>query len=210
MKGLLITLEGIEGSGKSTQAKLLSDWLSSLGVVHILTRDPGGTFLAEKVRNLLLSSSNIIHNRAEVYLYLAARVQLVEEVIRPALNSGKTVICDRFSDSFLAYQGFARGFDLDYLKSLNSWATGELSPSLTVLLDIPVTEAFNRVKAKGFEMLDRIESEDYEFHEKVREGFLALAKEEPERIKIINAAGTQEEVFSNVVLEVSKIFAVPA
>jgi len=193
-RGVFISLEGIEGCGKSTQSKILYEYLSQIGNCVILTREPGGTSIAEKIRDLLLDPKNdSMTDTAELFLYLASRAQHVEQVIIPALNEGKIVICERFNDATYAYQGFARGLDLNLLIDLTKIATSGLEPDLTVLLDLDVEEGLLRA-----EMLknhrDRLESESIDFHNKVRNGYLTIAKNNPKRVKIIDANGTIDEV----------------
>jgi len=196
---VFVTFEGIEGCGKTTQARLLFEELLDRGFEVILTREPGGTPTAEEIRNLLLTErEENFPPLAEVFLYEAARAFHVENLIKPALSRGSIVICDRFTDSTLAYQGFGRGISVEFLKNLNEKATGGLKPNLTFLLDVPVKEAFKRLKGKE---LDRLESENLSFHERVREGFLTIAKEEPERIVVIDGTMNVESIFSLVLSE---------
>lgn len=185
---MFITLEGPEGAGKSSQCLLLADYLRSEGVQVVTTREPGGTAIGDQIRHVLHDTANTAMSAtAEVLLYSASRAQLVREVIRPALNAGKVVICDRFSDSTMAYQGFGRGLDRDMLATLTSIATGGLVPDLTLLLDLDVEVGLSRRKDQGEEM-NRLDLETVEFHRRVRRGYLALAAAEPERWVHINAA----------------------
>jgi dTMP kinase len=196
---VFVTFEGIEGSGKSTQAKLLFEELLKRGFTVTLTREPGGTPAAEEIRNVLLTEKQEkFPPIAEVFLYEAARAFHVENLIKPALERGSVVICDRFTDSTLAYQGFGRGISLEFLKELNEKATGGIKPDLTFLLDLPVEEAFKRLRRKN---LDRIESESLSFHKRVREGFLSIAEEEPERIVVIDATLDVNSIFETVLSE---------
>jgi len=182
-KGLFITFEGIEGCGKSTQSKLLCDYLRAHGYGCVYTREPGGTKLGEKIRQILLHSKSIaISNLSEVFLFEAARAEIVKEVISPALQKGKIVICDRFYDATAAYQGFAGGIPLDIIKLLNKAATGGLKPDLTILLDIDTLAGLKKAKKNG---IDRMEAKAIAYHRKVRAGYLALARKEPKRIKIV-------------------------
>lgn len=184
-----MTIEGIEGCGKSTQARRL---VERLGAKALLTAEPGGTAVGRGIRELLLNHGGEVSPRAELLLFLADRAQHVEEVIRPALAAGKTVICDRYTDSTLAYQGYGRGLSLALVRSLCAQAAGGLTPGVTLLLDVPVELGLARARRRG--KPDRIETEHLEFHERVREGFLTLAREEPGRWVVIDARGDEEEV----------------
>ncbi|ADU96384.1 dTMP kinase [Thermovibrio ammonificans] len=193
---MFITFEGIEGCGKSTQARLTYEWLLDRGYTSVLTREPGGTPAAEKVREVLLKRwEERFPPMAELFLYEAARAFHVENLIKPALQEGSIVICDRFTDSTLAYQSFGRGLSREFVALLNRKATGGLKPDLTLLIDLPVEEAFRRIAQKS---RDRMESEPLEFHRRVREGFLSIAREEPERVAVIDGRGTVSEVFERV------------
>jgi dTMP kinase len=185
LPGLFITLEGIDGSGKSTQARLLAEALRQSGRCVRLTREPGGTTAGEQIRHLVLSPERAISPEAELFLYLADRALHVLEVIRPALAAGCVVVCERYTDSTLAYQGYGRGLDLDLLRRLNALATQETAPDLTIVLDLPVEQA--RLDA---ERRDRLESEGREFAVRVAEGFRALSRAEPERVKLVDASGS--------------------
>lgn len=203
MKGLFITLEGPDGSGKSTQTRLLGNYLRDNGYDVVLTREPGGTPVAERIRQVLLDSSlSGMHFRTEVMLYAASRAQHVEELIKPALQEGKIVISDRFVDSSLAYQGYGRQAGFDLVWQVNRLAVGEIWPDLTILLDLDVTRGLNRIREKRLQLseraLDRMEREPVNFHKRVREGFLLLARQYPQRIKVISAAQTIEDVFGQV------------
>jgi len=192
--GIFITLEGIEGSGKSTQAARLAESLRAEGHAVLLTREPGGTPIAEQLRTVLLkNNSETLAAETEAFVILAARRQHVDHVIAPALQQGAVVICDRFIDSTIAYQGYARGLDLKTLRAMNTWATGGLTPNLTLLFDLPVATGLRRRQrdAAGQNRLDR---ETTRFHKQVRSGFLQLARKEPRRIKPINAARTPDRV----------------
>ena len=191
---MFITLEGPEGSGKSTQIRLLADRLLANGIPTLLTREPGGTRTGEAIRNLLQhdSSDAEMGHRTEVLLFCASRAQIVEQVIRPALAKGDWVLCDRFTDSTLAYQGFGRGFPLEELQALNRFATGGLTPDLTLLLDISVDESYQRMAQRQAEV-DRIERSERAFHERLRHGYLELAAAAPERFRIIPTACPVEQ-----------------
>lgn len=194
MQGLFITLEGGEGSGKTTLLKLLHEQLTKQGWNVVTTREPGGSRLGETIRDWVLQSRAgvAISSKAELLLFLAARAQHIQELILPALQQKKIVLCDRFNDSTIAYQGGARGLGIDYVKSLCDAACGEVVPSLTLLLD--VSPEIGLMRSKGVEKkhasageLDRIESENLQFHLKISEAFRYLAKKENERIHVINA-----------------------
>ena len=202
MGGRFITLEGGEGCGKSTQARLLAERLRAEGVGVLLAREPGGTVLAERIRALVREESDDPPNaRAETLLFLASRAQLVENVLRPALDSGKWVICDRFADSTFAYQGYGRGLDIAELKVLNAFATRGLAPDRTILLDVPPGIATARMRARELATrtaADRMENAGGDFHARLREGFRRLADAEPDRFAVIAAEGTVEEVSEKV------------
>lgn len=193
-RGIFISLEGVEGCGKSTQAKLLADHVAKLGYSVVLTHEPGGTSIAEKIREILLEPENTdMANTAELLLYLASRAQHVNQLISPALAEKKVVICERFSDATYVYQGYARGFDLTLLENVNRLATGGLEPDLTLLLDMDAESGFSRKPGKH---RDRLEKESIEFHNKVREGYLAIAQRFPHRVKVINAECSVQSVQS--------------
>ena len=182
---LFITFEGSEGCGKSTQAKALWRKLARLGIPVELTHEPGGTALGNQLRRTLKKGhQDKISPLAELFLFAACRIQLVTEVIRPSLRQGKVVICDRFADSTTAYQGYGRGLNLETIKKINELATQEVKPNLTILLDIPTQKGLGR---KPSATNDRFEAEDIAFHNKVRDGYLKLAAEEPERWLVIDA-----------------------
>ncbi len=194
MPGLLITFEGIEGSGKSTLAKFLYDYLKSKGINCVLTKEPGGTRLTQKIRELILDVHNQMNPLTELFLYLADRAQHVEEIIKPALKENKVVISDRYSDATIAYQGGGRHLPKGTLKELNKIATSGITPDLTILLDVPPDKALKRIRQK-----DRIESENIEFHRAVRVEYLRLAKESPGRIKILDASKSLDELKKEVI-----------
>jgi dTMP kinase len=190
-RGYFITLEGIEGSGKTTQAERLRDLLARRGLDVVVTREPGGSPIAEKIREILLDPRNRkMVALTELFLYEASRTQHVAEVIRPALEAGKTVICDRFFDASTAYQGNARGLDMETVERLNLLATGGIVPDLTIVLDLPAEVGLRRLKRSR----DRIESEAIEFHERVRQGYLKLARLYPDRIKVVDASGGIDDI----------------
>lgn len=201
-RGIFISFEGIEGCGKTTQAKRIRSCLEKKDFCVILTREPGGTKISEKIRCISGDSKNkALTSRAELFLFLAARAQHVEEIIKPALKEGKVVISDRFSDATSAYQGYGRGLDLKLIDNLNRAATGGLKPKLTILLDLPPEVGLMRAKMRAKAQnsaSDRFESEKIEFHRRVREGYLALARQFPERIKVVKADRQMKEVFESV------------
>ncbi len=211
MKGKFITFEGPEGSGKSTQVRLLASYLKNRGYDVVTTREPGGTGIGDAVRAILLNPElSEMGNVTELLLLAASRAQNVHERVEPALERGSLVLCDRFTDSTLAYQGYGRNFDLDLLHSLNRIATGGVMPGLTILLDLPVEVGLERAKALDKENAkdgegDRFEQEDIEFHRRIRNGFLKQAGEEPERIKVVEV---KEEIESThrLVREVADTF----
>lgn len=182
--GTFITLEGPEGAGKTTQVKLLSKTLSSVGIDHVITRDPGGTPLGKQIRRILLNPENPVEPMAELLLYQADRAQHVAEVILPSLKQGKMVICDRYIDSTMAYQGYGRNIDFALIEQLNQMSTGGLRPELTILFDIESADGLARLHPGGH---DRLEREAIEFHRSVRAGYLDLAKKEPERWRVLDA-----------------------
>ena len=190
-RGIFITFEGTEGCGKSTHARLLFDHLKRFGYDCLLTREPGGTGAGEKIRDILLHSDSIdIEDMTELFLFEAARAQIVKEVIYPAILKKMIVICDRYSDATLSYQGHGGGIEPDLIKKLDIIATGGLVPDLTLLLDIDVTTGLVRAKAKG---CDRIEKKSLSYHRRVRRGYLAIAKKETRRVKVIPVAGHIED-----------------
>jgi dTMP kinase len=193
--GIFITLEGIEGSGKTTQIELLKELLTANGFEVLLTREPGGSPIGEKIRHILLDTANAaMEPLTELFLYEASRTQHVEEVIGPALKAGKAVLCDRFYDASTAYQGYARGIGAASVADLNLVATGGQKPDLTIVLDLPVSDGLRRLG----QSLDRIEGEEATFHEKVRRGYLEIAKTEPARVKVVDASGSPEATFAKV------------
>jgi dTMP kinase len=209
MTGLFITAEGIEGSGKTTQIQLLDRLIRASGHNTVLTKEPGGTGLGERVRAILLDPQEEgMDARTELFLYAASRRQHVVELIRPSLERGAIVLCDRFTDATLAYQGFGRLLDLDRLRSINDWATNGTAPDVTLIFDVPEALGLERAKARN-RMLDlqresRLEGEDMRFHRRVREGYLALAAENPQRYAVIDARGSVEEVFARTVAELNR------
>jgi dTMP kinase len=188
-RGRFITLEGIEGAGKSTVAQLASEWLAARGITARVTREPGGTPLAERVRKIVLERGpEAVSPRAETLLMFAARSIHVENLIRPALERGEWVICDRFTDATRAYQGYGRGMDLGWIEQLAAAIHGDLQPDCTLLLDLPVEVGLSRARGRSGMAADRFEAERSEFFERVRQGYLALAHHEPERVRVIDAS----------------------
>lgn len=184
-QGILISLEGVEGSGKSTQLNLLAEYLESLGRKVLKVREPGGTELGERVRTLLLEEGGAkISPLAELFLYFASRAQLVEEVLRPALGAGFVILCDRYMDATVAYQGYGRGLDVASIETINRLIVSDALPDLTFLLDLEARMGLSRISGRS---RDRLEAEDLAFHERVREGYLELAFRNPQRVKVISA-----------------------
>ena len=203
---LFITFEGIEGSGKTTQITLLKKALQKKGYSVLMTREPGGTMIGDQIREVLLKRQNKkLVPLAELLLYEASRAQHVQEKIQPALKKRKIVISDRYSDATTVYQGVARALSTDLTDKLNRIATQNLKPHLTLILDCPVQMGLGRVlkRVSSFH-LDRIEQEKISFHQKVRQGYLRLAKKEPHRVKVINASGPAKQIHSNILKQVLK------
>lgn len=199
-KGHFITVEGIDGVGKSTQAALIEAVLDSAGYDVLRLREPGGVKISEQIRAILLDPANAeMGDVCELLLYEAARAQLVHQVIRPALAAGKTVVCDRFYDSTTAYQAFADGLDRNMVSQANELAVDGCRPDLTLVFDLPVEDALRR--RSGREAEDRLELKGMEFQERVAAGFRAVAADEPDRAKLIDAGGSIAEVFSGVAAE---------
>ena len=199
MKGLFITLEGLDGAGKTTQLHKAAQLLRQKGYEVVESREPGGTELAEKVRALVLDATLPLNNTTQTLLYLAARSEHVDKLLRPALESGKIVLCDRFSDSTLAYQGLAAGKSLEELKplrQLNAFATEGLAPDITIVLDGDPQILVKRRDARG--VTDRYEEQGLELQYKLRDAFSKLAEAEPERMRIINAEGSEEQVNNSI------------
>lgn len=193
--GLFITFEGADGCGKTTQLNLLKTYLESQGEEVLVTREPGGKGLGEKFREILLNYDGVVSERCESFLFLADRAQNIDTIVKPAVNSGKIVLCDRHIDSSVAYQGYGRGLDIEEIKQLNTLATGGLLPDLTLVFDIDIETSMQRVGKEK----DRMESAGDAFFDKVRNGYLELAKQEPERIKVVNATESIEQIHKKVV-----------
>ncbi len=194
---MFITFEGPEGSGKSTQLPALADYLQEIGHDVICTREPGGTDIGNQIREVLMRMDNTgLHPRTEILLFLAARAQLVEEVINPSLAQGKIVLCDRYGDSTLAYQGYGHGLDLDTLRAMLQFATGGLKPDLNILLDVDVPTGLKRKKI--IEEWNRLDAFELSFHERVRAGYHILAEQEPERWKVVDASQSPAQVKAQI------------
>lgn len=199
IRGRFITLEGIEGAGKSTVAQLVSEWLAGRGITACVTREPGGTPLAERVRKIVLDRGDeAVSPRAETLLMFAARSIHVENLIRPALARGEWVLCDRFTDASRAYQGYGRGMDLAWIESLAQAVHGDLQPDCTLLLDLPVEVGLTRARGRSGLAADRFEAEAAEFFERVRQGYLQIARTEPTRVRVIDAAAALPSVTQQV------------
>lgn len=194
--GVFVALEGVEGSGKSTQTRLLAEWLEDRGLPHIVTREPGGTAVGERARRMVLDAG-AVPPRTELLLILAARSALVTEVVEPALEAGKVVVTDRWALSTLAYQGHGRGLPLDEVRALNDFATAGVGPDLTVVLDVDLATGEARLQERG-RAADRIESEVRAFHQRVAEGYRALSATES-RVVVLDASGPAPEVHAAVV-----------
>lgn len=200
---MFITFEGPEGSGKSTQAQALHRHLVETGLAVVLTREPGGTALGDSLRRLLMDAVDVpIDPRAETLLFAAARAQLVAEVIAPALAAGKVVICDRYSDSTIAYQAYGRGLEPHAVRRVVDFATGGLQPDLSVLLDLPPEDGLKRKKA---EPVDRFERETLDFHRRVREGYLSLAGQSPERWLVVDGTLPERSAFALICTRVEAL-----
>lgn len=193
-KGLFITFEGADGCGKTTQIKLVKDYLEKSGYEVVLTREPGAKGLGEKIREILLNYDGIVSDRCESFLFLADRAQNIDTIVNPAVEKGKIVLCDRHIDSTVAYQGYGRGLNLERINKLNLLATDGRVPDLTIVFDIDVETSMQRVGKEK----DRMESAGIEFHNRVRNGYLEIAKNEPERVKVVDGRKGIEKVFENV------------
>lgn len=196
-RGKFITVEGVDGAGKSTQFEVIAKALREKGIDLVTTREPGGPESAEKIRTLLLTEP--MTAKCELLLMFAARQENLEKIIRPALEAGKWVLCDRFTDASVAYQGYGRGRSLKEIEMLANFVHPDIKPDKTVIFDLPTEIAAARLSRK----LDRFEQEDADFHHRVRQGYLEIAKKEPERCVVIDAAGSPEEVAGKVLKEVS-------
>lgn len=193
-KGLFITFEGCDGCGKTTQLELLAKYLQGKGYDVIVTREPGAKGLGEKLREILLNYDGEVSSNCESFLFLADRAQHIDTIVKPAIKAGKIVLCDRHIDSTAAYQGYGRGLDLEQINYLNNIATSGLKPDLTLLFDVDIETSMARIGKNK----DRMESAGIEFQEKVRRGYLELAKAEPERIRIFDSRKTIEQLHQEV------------
>lgn len=194
---LFITFEGVEGAGKSTQIKILSNYLKKKNISYITLREPGGTPLGEKIRKILLKDKKLkIDSITETLLMMVSRRELLIQKIFPALKEDKIVLCDRFIDSTIAYQGYGRGVDICWIRDIFKLVCFNYYPNLTFLLDIETEEGFKRIKSKR---KDRFEEEEISFHKRIREGFLKIAEEEKERVKLINAKKDKKEVWEEII-----------
>jgi dTMP kinase len=194
---LFISLEGPDGGGKSTQARLLVDYLTGRGLTVLLTREPGGTPIGDQIRHTLMDLGNTgMDPRTEILLFSASRAQIVHQVIRPCLEAGGIVVCDRFYDSTLAYQGYGHGLDLEALRTITRFATGGLRPDLTLLLDLPAEAGLQRRKSGG--QWNRLDAYDLAFHQRVRQGYFALAAAEPARWVKVDATQPLEAVRAGI------------
>jgi len=202
-KGLFITFEGIEGSGKSSQMDLLAQFLSQKGYGVVVTKEPGGSVIGDKIRKILLNPDlKEMTAKTEMLLYAANRAQHVSEVIKPALKENKIVLSDRYYDSSLAYQGFGRGLDLKKITELNEWVIDGVTPDLTILLDLPPEKGLKRIVTS---LADRLEQESIDFHTKVSKGYHRLAKMFPKRYRIVDASRDVQEIHSEIVKIVEEI-----
>ena len=199
MRGLLISFEGIDGSGKSTQYTIFKNRMEEQGIPYLAMREPGGTEAGEEIRDVLLQKSFSIAVQTELLLYLAARVELCQQVISPALTAGKVVLCDRFSDSTLAYQGYGGGLELRWIRELNIKATGHIAPDITFLFDLPIEDALKR---RGKDP-DRMEAKSSYFHQRVRSGYLDIASCEPQRVFVIDGL-KEAQLQSKIIWDIVK------
>lgn len=205
MKGIFITMEGPDGSGKTTQIELLKAYLEKKGYDIVITREPGGTVISEAIRSIILNKEyQEMSHMTELLLYASARSQLVNQVIKPALEAGKAVICDRFVESSAVYQGIGRGLGVSTVYEVNNYALGEVKPELTIFMDLDAEQGIKRKENQT--ELDRMESEDLSFHERVVEGYRQLAQLYPERIFPVDATLPIDEIHSIIVEEVEKRF----
>ena len=197
-RGKFITFEGCDGCGKSTQLRLLSQYLTENGIPHIFTREPGGGKISEAIREILLNGKNMeMTDECEALLYAASRVQHLSDRVEPALSEGKLVICDRYVDSSLAYQAYARGLGLDFVTKINAFALQKYLPDVTIFIDLTPEAAFKR--KHGADENDRLEKAGMAFHQRVYEGYKAVAAAEPNRVMCVDGTQTPEEIFADVV-----------
>ena len=197
-RGKFITFEGCDGCGKSTQLKMLSMYLTGNDIPHVFTREPGGGKISEQIREILLNGKNSeMTDECEALLYAASRVQHLQDVVEPALKEGKLVICDRYVDSSIAYQAYGRNLGVEFISKINAYALENYLPNVTVFIDLSPKAAF--LRKHGADENDRLEQAGMAFHERVYEGYLALAKDNPNRVVRVDGAGTPEEIFKEVV-----------
>ena len=198
MKGKFITFEGCEGVGKSRQIHLLEDYLKNNGIKYYLTREPGGTLVSEQIRSVILDGKNVsMTDECEALLYAAARAQLLTEEIKPRLEAGELVLCDRYIDSSFAYQGYARGLGVEFIEKINSFATQNFMPDYTLFLNLTPEQAFKR--KGGVDTSDRLELSGMEFHKKVYDGYLCLTRRYPKRFIVIDASGEKEQTHAKII-----------
>ena len=198
MKGKFVTFEGCEGVGKSRQIKFLEQYLTENNIKYYLTREPGGTEVSEQIRKVILDGKNVsMTDECEALLYAAARIQLLKQEIEPRLNRGELVLCDRYVDSSLAYQGYARGLGVEFIENINSYAIKNFTPDYTVFLNLPPEQAFKR--KGGVDKTDRLELSGIEFHNKVYGGYLDLASKNPNRFIVIDASGEKEQTHQKII-----------
>ena len=200
-KGLFITFEGADGCGKSTQLRLLKDYLEKKGFEIVLTREPGGKGMGEEIRKLLLHFDGYVSPKCEAFLFLADRAQNIDTIVKPAVEEGKIVLCDRHTDSTIAYQGYGRGEDIEKLTALNNIATSNFKPDLTLVYDVDIETASNRVGQDK----DRMEQAGKDFQIKVQNGYKKIAEIEPERVKIVDSTASIEEVFEQTKMIVEQL-----
>jgi dTMP kinase len=199
---LFITFEGIDGAGKTTQINKLCEKKKKNGIEFVSTREPGGCQTSEKIREIILSPNSDLGAHGELFLYFAARSEHIRQIIKPALDNGKWVVCDRFSDSTFAYQGAGRGLDLANMKEINSFAAQNINPNLTILLDISVEVSLKRRELRK-KSADRLEQNDKVFFENVRKYFLKLSQDEPQRFLVIDAALSEDEIHEKIVRRIN-------
>lgn len=198
MKGTFITFEGCEGVGKSRQIKMLEEYLAKHNIEYYLTREPGGTVVSEQIRNVILDGKNVdMTDECEALLYAAARVQLLKQNVKPKLDAGKLVLCDRYIDSSFAYQAYGRGLDKEFVEKINDYAIKNFMPDYTVFLNLPPEQAF--LRKGGADKSDRLELSGMDFHKRVYAGYTALARENPERFIVIDASGERDQTHAKII-----------
>jgi dTMP kinase len=199
MNGFFITFEGIEGSGKTSQIKMLKNYLAQKGCKVYTTKEPGGTPLGEKIRKILLQQNKNLLALTELFLFLVSRIEHTKKIIVPLLKKGYIILCDRYADSSIAYQGYGRKIDLNLIHKLNKFATFNVTPNITFIIDLPVEKGIKRIINRNNNKLDRIENEKLSFHKKVKHGFLTLAKQNKKRIFILNGNKSKIEIHKEIV-----------